>query len=89
MQAQAKWKTFWVVAAAVFAGACAAHAKDSSAEEAGRIQRGIELASERRFDEAALEFNEVIKADPGNSEAHFQLGILYYYVKKNKDAAIA
>ncbi len=53
------------------------------------VQRGIDMASEGRFEDAARFFYEAIKLNPNDAEAHFQMGIMFYYVKRNRDAALA
>ena len=39
-------------------------------------QRGMDLAAEKRFDEAAKSFEEALKADPNDGAAHFELAKL-------------
>ena len=59
-----------------------------AAEDAGHVKRGIDFASQGHYDEAAQQFYDAIKSNPSDAEAHFQMGMLNYYVKNNKEAAI-
>jgi tetratricopeptide (TPR) repeat protein len=55
-------------------------------EAAGHLNRGIDLAEAKRYEEAIAAYKDAIRLDPEYGAPHHNLGIAYYYLKRYKES---
>jgi tetratricopeptide (TPR) repeat protein len=53
------------------------------------LAEGSKLHAEKKFNEAVVEYEKAIQADPSQKTAYYNLGLSYYELKKYKDASVA
>ncbi len=53
---------------------------------AAQLDKGIESYKAKKYQDAANLFQEVVKAEPDNIQAHYYLGLSYLALEKNQDA---
>src|ERR1700754_4203685 len=66
----------------VLAAFCA-KAQDNSAGDL--VKQGVELHNQGKYAEAIEKYKEVLKADPGNTQANYQMGFSLFTSGKGMD----
>ncbi len=53
-----------------------------------RLRIGLALTQQGKYEQAIEEYNEILKIDPDYSDAHYNLGWVYYHELQNIPEAI-